>query len=219
MRCEKENRSDRESKDREVFSASWICRAGCRNRRRSGSWAIARGVRKGAGRQQQCGRLRGNAGLPGKSGGGAPVLAARGEGREATGITACARIDRDRNRSAANGADHVARSGGVAACSSRCGALCIHRCGSDRVVAPSARARPDCKPASGAGGRSIGRHSLAAADRGRTRPQRCADTLERKRSAFCGPGGRSARPTRLQRQIVASARPPRWRMLASGVGS
>ena len=212
MRVAKENRRNRDAPAGFRSGASWLCRARCGAWRRAGARAIARGLRGGAGRKWQRGRLRGNAGLPGEFRGGAIILAAR-RGCGAAWFSACAGVE------GRDGAGRPARSGGTVACCGRCGALCRRGGGSDRIMAPAACARPDGESEAGACGGGFGRHSTVAADRGGTRAQRCADPLERQRGAFRGAGGASTGQASFHSRIVAPAGPPRWRMLASGMGS
>lgn len=218
MRLARGNSRDQEAERGDAFRIPWICRARCGDRWWAGSGTSARGVRHGSGRQRQCRGLRGDVGVAGRWGGIAVVLAARGGGRAAW-CSSCARIDRDRHRSGANGAGRVAGSGGAAGRGGRYRPLCVRGRGGDRVVAQAPRARSYREPAAGAGGGGIGRDPCVAADRGGTLPQRRADSLERSRRPLRRAGGPGARLSGLHRRTVAPARSSRWRMLASGMGS
>lgn len=218
MGVAKENRRNRDAQGRFRSSASRMCRARCGAWWWTGAGTIARGVRRGTGRECQRRRLCRHAGISGQFRGRTFVLAARRSGR-AAGFSACAGIERYWNQSGADCTGSTARPGSPATRGGRCGTLCRRGGGSDRIMAPSTRARPDCKPEAGAGGGGFGCHAAAAADRGGTRAQCGPNPLERQRGPFLGTGGRSARQTSLHSRIVAPARPPRWRIVAPGMGS
>ena len=217
MRITKENRRHREAAGDEGSGTFRICRTGRRNRGRAGARAAARIVRDGIAGQWQCGRVHGDAGSPRQQCRNPVILVARGDRK--AGFFACARIGRDRDRSGPAGIGRAAGSGRAVARGGRCNSLHLCRRGSGRSAAQPARARPDREPAFGTGGRDIGCHHPAASYRGGTRPQCRPDPLERSRCTFCRAGGGCTRRPCLHRRIVAAARPPRWRMLAAGMGS
>ncbi len=218
MRYAREVCLDRGARRRVSFDSSGPFDARHRNWRRVGAGAIARIIRSRTGRQQQCGWLHGDAGLSRQPGARSFVLAARGYGG-ATGPSLSARIGGDRNRSGTHCVGRFARSGNAATHGGRRGSLRFGGRRGDRSVAQPARARPDCKSAFGAGGKSVRRHHLASPCRSGARAQRGPDTLERSRRAFHSIGGWSARSAFFHHQIVASAWPSGWWHLASGMGS
>ncbi len=213
------NRRDRQTADGGGFGVAWPCPTRCRDRRRVGARTAARPVRSGARGRQLRGWLRGDAGAHLHSGRDAAGLAEAAGSGTARRRPVCTGTGRNRTRSGAADAGRAARSGDVVARGIRRGAL--RRVGrrSDRVVAQPSRSRLDREPAAGAGGGGVGRHHAASSCRGRARSQRRADSLEHLCCPLCRAGGRRTRPTRVHHRIVAPTWPPRWRTLASGVGS